>query len=448
MKKIFKQYLPKNLLNLRHLFYAGLGSILYRRPSRELLVIGVTGTSGKSSTIHIIRQLLESCGLKVGALTTIGFYLPGKSKLNDQKMTMLGKTQIQKYLRKMAQKKCVVAVLEVTSEGVVQHRHRFINFDIAVLTNLYPEHIESHGGFENYKRAKLDFFKYVASSTRKQIKSLALPIKNPIKKTVIVNGNNEHGCEFLLPDFDKSTVFARDDQNRFTTCVDELILADKIKADKKGLHFSVNQNLINVNMYGEHNVMNILAALCAVKAVNLNWKKLLSALQNLKGIPGRIEFIKQAKKKGFQVIVDYAFEPVALEGLYQVARLLEPNRIIHVCGATGGGRDKSRRRPIGRLVGKNADIFIITDEDPYDEDPQRIMEQVAAGAKEAGKQEGKDLMRIIDRGQAIYRAIEMARPGDLVLITGKGSEQAMCRAGGKMVKWDDRKIARQAIERK
>ena len=153
IRKLF----PKPIRNLWHLLLAWFGAVKYRHPSEKILVIGITGTSGKSSTIFFLRQLLEDSGYKVGSLSTIDFYIAGESKLNDQKMTMLGRMQIQKYLRLMVDKGCQIAIVETTSEGAVQYRNRFINYDLMVLTNLYPEHIEAHGSFENYKRRNWEF---------------------------------------------------------------------------------------------------------------------------------------------------------------------------------------------------------------------------------------------------------------------------------------------------
>jgi len=183
-----------------------------------------------------------------------------------------------------------------------------------------------------------------------------------------------------------------------------------------------------------------------LRALDVSWSVIEKAVNELKAPSGRIEFIQEAEEKGFKVIVDYAFEPVALAALYQVADLLKPKRVIHVCGSTGGGRDKARRMPIGKFVGEKADVFIVTDEDPYDEDPMEIIKTVSAGAREVGKKLGKDLFEVLDRREAIKKAIEIAKAGDLVLITGKGSEQAMCVGGGKMVAWDDREIVRGTLE--
>lgn len=437
----FKKYLPKSIRNLKHLYYAWYGALEYHHPADCLLVIGITGTSGKSSTTYFLRQILEQSGFKVGSLSTIDFYINGELKLNDQKMTMLGKMQIQKYLREMVNKDCDIAIVETTSEGVVQHRHRFINYDIAMLTNLYPEHIESHGSFKNYKGAKLSFFKYISKLPRKNVQGTqrrwtgarALKPKiqtlfpTTIPKIAVVNGDNEYADEFLQYSFDEKIKFESTNAN--------------IVTDKNGLHFVWNGTSFHAPLYGEHNVMNILAALTVAKRLHISDAQLKTAVQNLTGPEGRLEFIKEAEAKGFQVIVDYAFEPVAMQKLYDVVKLLAPKRIIHVFGGTGGGRDVSRRFTVGSYVGERADICIITDEDPYDDEPMSIINDVASAVQKTGKVEGQNLFKILDRKEAIEKALQLAQAGDIVLITGKGSEQGMV-VKGKIVPWDDRKIVR------
>jgi len=421
--------LIKKINNFRHLSFAWWGSVKYHHPSEELLVIGITGTSGKTSTIHFLRQVLEFAGFKVGSLSTADFYINGKLQLNDKKMTMVGKMFIQEKLREMVNVGCQIAIVETTSEGRLQHRHRFINYDTIVLTNLYPEHIEAHGGFENYKQAKLDIFEYVANCKLKVNKVI-----KSIKKTAIVNGGGEWANEFLQFGFERKIRYQ--------------IADSRYQITKQGVEFESEGNKYFAPVYGKHNIENLLAVIAVAKSLNISQEKIVEAIAKIQPPPGRLEFIHESESKGFQVIVDYAFEPKALQALYEVVDLLAPvGKIIHVCGSTGGGRDKARREPIGRLVGERADIFIITDEDPYDEDPEGIMEQVKVGALKAGKIEGENLFMILDRREAIKKAIELAQPGDLVLITGKGSEQKMCIKNG-MIPWDDREIVREVMSHK
>ncbi len=442
MKTMVKKLLPRKIKNLIHLYYAWYGSFKYDNPSEELLVIGVTGTTGKSSTIHFLRQMLEDQGYRVGSLSTVDFYIAGEEKLNDQKMTMLGRMKIQEYLREMVKAKCDIAIVEVTSEGYLQHRHKFINYDTMILTGLYPEHIESHGGFENYKAAKLGIFGYASSCKSKIISHKSIP------KVAIVNANNKYCKEFLNFNFERKISFAREDEKMFcktTPVTNNKIFATSIKAGANGLNFTIGQREFQPKLFGEYNVMNILAGISVLRALDTSWSEIETSVNKIKSAPGRLEFIPEAEEKGFQVIVDYAFEPVALNALYDVVGIIKPTRVIHVCGSTGGGRDKGRRNPIGKLVGEKSDIFIVTDEDPYDEDPMEIIKQVSAGAQEVGKKLDVNLFEILDRREAIEKALDIAKKGDLVLITGKGSEQAMCIAGGKMISWDDRGVVRELL---
>lgn len=442
MIKLLKKIIPKNILNLRHLFFAWWGSVRYQNPSEELLVIGITGTSGKTSTIHFLRQVLEMAGFRVGSLSTADFYIDGELKLNDKKMTMVGRYFIQEKLRQMLNKKCDIAIVETTSEGFLQYRHKFINYDTIVLTNLYPEHIESHGGFKNYKAAKLGIFEYVSRCKRKnRLKTYDIRCKS--EKMCVVNCNNEYYKEFLGFNFENKITFG------FNSSVlgHNSYVLDNVEAKADGLHFTINNEKYFAPIYGEHNAENLAAVVALAKSLNISEEKIKQAISQIKSPPGRIEFITEAEEKGFKVIVDYAFEPVALEKLYNVVNLLKSSgKIIHVCGSTGGGRDQARRKPIGRMVAEKADIFFVTDEDPYDEDPMEIIKQVSAGAQSVGKKLSIDLFEILDRREAIKKAIQIAKEGDLVLVTGKGSEQKMCVAGGKMIDWDDREIVREALK--
>lgn len=427
-----KKIIPRSLLNLRHLFYAWWGAVKYNHPSKELLVIGVTGTSGKSTTIWLLKQLLEAAGHTVGVLSTIEFSIAGDSKLNDKKMTMLGKMEIQRYLRKMVTAGCDIAIVETTSEGRLQYRHRFINYDTMLLTNLYPEHIEAHGSFEKYRQAKVDLFAYAASCHRKKLNG------KEIQKTALVNGGVDGFAQFLNFNFEKKETFGS--ESGFD--------AEDIVEGKDGLDFTVHDRVFHAPLYGRHNVDNILAAVAVARTLDISWSGIQKTVSEFKSPPGRIEEIPEAVAHGFRVIVDYAFEPKALAALYHVVDFLEPKRIIHVCGATGGGRDKGRRKPIGRLVGERADVVIVTNEDPYDEDPLYIIKEVLAGSEEAGKKLGKNLFEMLDRGEAIAQAVSLAKKNDLILITGKGSEQAIVAAAGRLIPWDDRIAVRDAIQKR
>ena len=428
VKSLLKKIIPKKILNLRHLFFAWIGAMKYGNPSEELLVIGVTGTSGKSTTVSLLRQMLEHAGYTVGSLSTIDFYVAGENKLNDKKMTMLGKMQIQEYLREMVTKGCDIAVVETTSEGRVQHRHRFINYDMMVLTNFYPEHIDSHGSLQNYKQAKIDLFNYVARSRRKTLHG------KQIAKTAIINRGVKGYTSFLKKQFDEVIEFGGKAK----------LHVEDVATKSDGIHFRVHEREFFAPMFGEHNAMNIIAVMSVARALDISWGKIQEAVGTFRNVPGRLEFIPEADQYGFQIIVDYAFEPEAMKKLYDVVALLKPTGIIHVFGSTGGGRDKKRRTTVGEFVGKHADICIVTDEDPYDDDPMEIMNDVAIALEGTGMKKDRDMFVNPDRMNAIQQGISLANAGDIVLITGKGSEQAMV-VKGVLVPWDDRTAAREAL---
>jgi len=199
-------------------------------------------------------------------------------------------------------------------------------------------------------------------------------------------------------------------------------------------------------MLGRFNVGNIVAALSVGLGRGIKIDKLKSGIEKVSGVPGRLERIDEGQP--FTVIVDYAFEPHAVEKLYETIDEMEHGKIIHVLGSAGGGRDVSRRERLGQLAGKRADSVIVTDEDPYNENPAAIIEAVAIGAEQAGKKRNVDLFTDLERREAIRRAFALAQAGDVVLITGKGSEQAICRVNGRKEKWDDRVVCREELARR
>jgi len=437
LKKQIKKFTPQVLHDARHLFFAWFGAVKYKHPSKELLVIGITGTSGKSTTVSFLRELLEASGHVVGSLSTVDFCIAGKSVLNDKKMTMLGHFQTQKFLRQMVDQGCTIAIVESTSQGVLQYRHRYIHFDVFGLTNLYHEHIEAHGGFEQYKNAKRKLFEYTSLLPQKTLNL------RKVKRVAVVNGDIPEHKQFTQYTFDEVVLFGTKQS------VDQLAyIYTDIEQTKKGVTFMLNGvKLESPEVNGIHNVANITCATALAIAAGIDKQIVYNAIKKLTAVPGRLEFIPSAKQHGFDVIVDYAFEPVAMEALYSTVIPLQYKRILHVLGATGGGRDKSRRAPLGRIAGNNATIVFVTNEDPYEEDPKQIMLDVEVGVIDAGMKKDQSYYMILDRKSAIEKAIELSEPGDLVLITGKGSEQGMCIEHDRIIPWDDRIEANKAIKK-
>ncbi len=455
IKKLIPSKIFKILQPTYHYLLSAFSAFWYGRPSEKLIVIGITGTTGKTTSVYMMAKTLEAAGYKVGYTSTAMFGDGEREWLNDKKMTMVGRFFTQRMLRDMVKNKCQYAVIETTSEGVRQFRHKFINYDILIFTGLYPEHIESHGGFENYKIAKGKLFEHLKScktkyaDEKKFVYAGASELKktdlNKVKKTTIVNLDDEYAFYFTEFWAEEKWGYAEQNSKRKTQNAKlNLITYGEIKVSQSGTSFKVEKARINLQLLGAFNATNAMNAVCVGLSQNINLDSIKNGLEKIKGIPGRLEKIDSGQP--FTVIVDYAFEPNAVKKLYDAVKIIPHNKIIHVLGATGGGRDASRRPALGRLAGENAEIVIVTNEDPYDDDPKLIIDQVAFGAEYKGKEEEKDLFKILDRGQAIKKALALADENDVVLITGKGSEQAICAARGEKIPWDDRRVTERFLK--
>ena len=409
MKELIEKFIPQWLLSFYHLILAFLGGLVYHFPSKKLKVIGVTGTNGKSTVVEMISKVLEEAGYKVASLSSIKFKIRDKEWPNTMRMTMPGRFQVQKFLRQAVDSGCQYTVLEVTSEGIKQYRHKFINFEIAVLTNLTPEHIEAHGSFEKYREAKGKLFKVT-------------------KNVHIINIDDENAEYFL-----------------------------KFPAKRKytyGLNQGDvnNQNLqLSLRLIGDFNIYNALAAICVGLSQGINLETCKPTLKKIEGIPGRME---EVISEPFKVFVDYAFTPNSLEKVYQTLthQLINSstNKLIAVLGSCGGGRDKWKRPVLGFLAAKYCDEVIVTNEDPYDENPIEIINQVASGAESISinqpNQHKSAVLKILDRREAIREAIKIAKPNDIVVITGKGCEPCIIEKG-KRIPWDDREVVKEEFKK-
>lgn len=464
IKKLLPHKLFKALQPLYHFFVAWTAALVYRFPSRKLIVIGVTGTAGKTSTVYLLAKMLSGAGYKTGFTSTASFSDGDSEWLNDKKMTMPGRLFIQRTLHQMLKNKCRYAIVETTSEGIKQFRHRFINYDVIVFTGLYPEHIESHGSFEKYKEAKGILFSHLKNCSTKYIndsKEVISPKSNLKKldlnrvlKTIIVNGDDEHANYFLnFWSEAKSAYTFRSDINPgyyLKNINSEAVVKDfnvikgsDISSHPEGISLSIDGRAIKLNLLGEFNAFNAIAAYAVGLNQRIAVQKIISGLESITGLAGKLELISAGQN--FTAIVDYSFEPKALEKLYQAVGLIPRNKVIHLLGSTGGGRDKARRPILGRIAAENADIVIVTNEDPYDENPADIINDVAAGSEEAGKILNTNLYKILDRREAIRKALVLAEEGDLLLFTGKGAEQYICVADEQQIPWDDRVAVKEAI---
>jgi UDP-N-acetylmuramoyl-L-alanyl-D-glutamate--2,6-diaminopimelate ligase len=404
IKELIKKFIPKFLLRVYHYKLALLGAVIFGFPGKDknMKIIGVTGTSGKSTTVDFITRILDEAGNKVASVSSIRFKVGENEWENKYKMTMPGRFVIQKLLSQAKKAGCKYVVLEVTSEGIRQFRHKFINFDTVVFTNLTPEHIESHGGFENYRNEKLKLFK--AS-----------------KNIHVINADDENTKYFLNTSAKQKISFSLKD-------------AKNIKLGND-ISFEYDNQKFNLNLSGEFNIYNALAAICVAKNYGIGLEACSKALEKAKGISGRMEVVSESPIK---IIVDYAHTPAQLEAVYKT---FKDENLVCVFGSCGGGRDKWKRPVLGELAGKYCKEIIITNEDPYDENPMEIINEVAKNA-------GQKAKKVLDRKEAIKTSVKLAKPGDVVIITGKGSEPWMCLENGKKIPWDDRQIAREALNKK
>lgn len=430
LKNLIKKFIPKFILDIYHVALAYLANFVYNHPSEKLIVIGVTGTNGKSTTVNLLSKILEEAGFKTALTSTVNFKIAEKEWLNDLKMTMPGRFFLQRILSDAVKAGCQFAIIESSSEGTLQHRHIGIHYDALVFTNLTPEHIEAHGGFENYKKAKLEYFKSLEKSAHKIING------ETIQKIIVVNSDDQYASEFANFKVDKIITSGKNEN--------ALVQGTNLSASEKGIAFRVADTDFNLNLKGIFDFYNALAAIAAAKGFNVDLAISKKSLEKIPNIPGRMELINE--EQNFKVLVDYAPEPEGLKQLYSTVKNWPHGKIIHLLGSTGGGRDTSRRKILGNIAGTNADIVIVTNEDPYNDDPQIIIDDVARGSLVNGKILDQNLFKILDRREAIAKAFSLAGENDLVILTGKGSEQKMAVKNG-YIPWDDREAAREELKK-
>ncbi len=432
MKKIIKKYLPFFLLTPYYYLIAMLGAVIYHFPSKKMVVIGVTGTKGKTSAINYIWSCLTAGGIKTGLISTANVKIGDKETLNKYHMTMPGRFVIQKLMAEMVKAGCQYCLVEVTSEGIKQKRDVGIIFDTAIFTNLTPEHLPSHGGsFEKYKEAKGKLFEKLMKKS-KRING------TKVDRTIIVNNDSEYADYFRNFDADKKIAFGIKKQAD--------LQAKKIQEKSDGVAFSVADRDYQLSILGAFNVYNALPAIIVARLAGVSYEDISAGLKKLHLIPGRMEKIEEGQK--FLVLVDYAHEKESMTNVLTTANNLKEagSRTIVLLGAEGGGRDKTKRVLMGEIVGRLADYVFVTNVDPYDDDPKSIIEDIAQVAEKGGKVRGQNLFTIEDRRESINKALSLARENDVVLITGKGAEQSMI-IGDKTIPWDDRMVVREELKK-
>ncbi|MDA1334808.1 MAG: UDP-N-acetylmuramoyl-L-alanyl-D-glutamate--2,6-diaminopimelate ligase [bacterium] len=419
-----KKLIPKPLLHVYHFLFALFAALLYRFPSRELIVIGVTGTNGKTTVVDLTHQVFVEAGYKVASASSIRFIIGDKKWKNELKMTMPGRFFVQRFLRDAIRAKCDVVILEVTSEGIMQSRHRFIQFDTAAFTNITKEHIEAHGGFERYRRAKARLFKAVAKSKKKG-------------RTMILNGDDEESTtHFLQYQRSEAWIYGLD-CHRWKE-FGKTIEPGHYSFDERGVSFVYNNIEMRLKLLGKFNLYNALCAFTIALSRGIHPERIRDAFEKITGVPGRIEYVLKPPFSVFSVVVDYAHTPDALLNVYEAVKGSK-GKMICVLGSAGGGRDIWKRPEMGQIADEWCDQIFLTTEDPYDEDPEKIIGDIKSGIIK------KKPTIILDRKEAVTRAVQSARADDVVVVTGKGSESLMMGPRGKKIAWDDRQVVRDAV---
>lgn len=395
----------------------------YDYPGKKMRMIGVTGTNGKTTTTHIIAHILRAAGHHVGVLGTI------HALIDDEELPIHNTTpdvvELQHFLSLMYEKGMTHVVMEVSSHALALNRVAGIEFDTAVFTNLTQDHLDFHKTMENYVAAKAKLFQSLTDGE---------PVKEP--KTAIVNIDDAWSDRILAACHCKVLTYGVEKDADFKGSNLKVELK-KSSFDVAGPFGSVH---LHMNITGLFNVYNTLAAVAAAHAEGVDTATIDKAIQTFHSVPGRFELVEAGQD--FAIVVDYSHTPDSLEKALTTARALKPNRIICVFGC-GGDRDKTKRPIMGKIAAEEADIPIVTSDNPRSENPDTIVAEVEAGVKE-GLKPGQHHEVIVDRRSAIQRAVAIAKEGDIILIAGKGHETYQILNTG-TIHFDDREEARKAV---
>jgi UDP-N-acetylmuramoyl-L-alanyl-D-glutamate--2,6-diaminopimelate ligase len=400
--------LKRKILVPYHYFWAVGAAFWYRFPARKLTVIGVTGTKGKSSVSEMLYTIFTEAGYVTALSSTIHFTIGKESKPNVFKMTLPGRGFIQKFLAQAVAQGATHAVVEITSEATLQYRHMGLELDALVFTNLQKEHLESHGSMEKYFQAKFRIGKALAHSRKRP-------------RIIVANGDDSYGKRFLSLPVEKRVSFSRTD-------------AHNAHITDAAVSFSYGGSQFSIPQPGEFSLMNALAAIKTAESMGIASEVSKRGLANVLQIKGRAERIDEGQP--FLAVVDYAHTSDSLRAIYGA---FHSKRKICVLGNTGGGRDTWKRPEMGKIAEEMCAEVILTNEDPYDENPQNIVDDMASGMT-------KKPIILMDRREAIRYALSRAHEGDAVLITGKGTDPFIMGPKGSKQPWSDARVVREELQ--
>lgn len=423
LKNGLKPLVPKPLfkagINTFHMFEAIVANIRYGFPAKSMKFIGVTGTNGKTSTTVMIAGILEAAGFVVGMNST-AIIKDGKKTFEnnlDGGLTNAGPFTMQKLLKRMKQNGVQWVVMESASQALDQHRLWGVTFETAAITNLTNEHLDYHGTMENYARAKARLFKKTRGAG-------------------VINIDDEWGEYFYkLPG--RKVRYGKNAPEYKLKSVQHKSKLTTVTFENEGKDYE-----INLKVQGEFNAYNALAALAATHEVGVDIATAIKGLESIERIPGRMDAVEAGQD--FRVLIDYAHTPDAIKNVLKAARLMTTNHLICVTGAAGE-RPISRRAPVGKIANELSDILIVTDDEPFSEDPDKIRNELLSGVKKGAHT--AELIVVEDRCEAMAKAFEVAEKGDTIVIAGMGHQKYRSGPRGKEP-WDDFAVAKDILNGK
>lgn len=411
---------------------AHLAAAWFGFPARQLAVIGVTGTDGKTTTVNLIHRILLAAGLNAGLISTVNAVIGDRILDTGFHVTTPEAMDVQRYLAEMVKAGITHVVLEATSHGLAQKRVEACEIDIGVVTNITHEHLDYHGDYQGYLEAKAKLFRLVRNSAAKSV---------PVNKIAVLNAD-----DLSFPALKDIITQQGLDAVEYGMKDGVDFKAENIQNKVDGINFDLTTNdtciPIMAALLGEYNVSNCLAAVGACFAgLGLSWESIQQGISDLPGIPGRMQRIDRGQD--YLVLVDFAHTPNALKVALSAAKELSDGRVIAVFGSAGL-RDKEKRRLMAEVSAEMADLTVLTAEDPRTESLDGILTEMAGGMLDNGGVEGENFWRVPDRGGAIRLALDLAQSGDVVMVCGKGHEQSMC-FGETEYPWDDRTAVLSAL---
>lgn len=433
MIRNLKKLIPMPLMRAYHFALQWIFWRWYRKKIEDLAIIGVTGTKGKTTVVEMTKHLLDVAGITAASISSLSFQIGVDKEENRTGNSLRGRGLAIRFLKKAWQKGATHAVLEVTSEGIAQSRHRFLPYHGAVFLGIHPEHLERHGGFDQYLEAKLDLFRELTKSKRQN-------------KFAVINTDDPY-AERFAKEAQGVRIFGFGLKQVELPC-ETCVAPEKYSITMRGISLILDGRVVSSSLFGEGNVKNILAVVAIGRALSIEPEKIYQAIETFEPIAGRFEILRAPNKgKKIKVVIDYAHTPDSIEMLYKdIWKIFKPQRLLALIGIDGGGRDKWKRAAIGELTGKYCQCAVISNVNPYDEDSCTIAKEIEVGVlkyfREVGAQKPYEI--ILDRTAAINYLVAYAKDGDIIVSIAKGSEPYIVVRGEKLA-WNEREEFEKAL---